>query len=78
MSRDLSNMGVYEAISGWRVQCLEHGVSLHILSGGLGMDGWIDSEVQGGVSYFVFHFRVSLIFTFLVHFTNLCIKCSII
>lgn len=61
MPSDLSAGELFLAISGWRSRCVKAGVSLTILSGGMGTDGWLDQEVHGGVAYFVLHFRVSLI-----------------
>lgn len=60
MPGDASSGEVYENISSWRSRCLNAGVSLAILSGGMGSDGWLDQEIQGGVRYFVLHLRVSI------------------
>jgi len=63
MPGDISSGEVFLALSNWRSRCLDAGIVHTMLSGGLGSDGWIDSEVAGGVLYYKIHFRVSVSYT---------------
>jgi len=58
MPGDLSSGEVFLTITNWRSRCVDAGIALQILSGGLGSDGWVDSEVSGGVLYYKVHLRV--------------------
>jgi hypothetical protein len=59
MPGDMASGEVFLAITDWRHRCLNEGIAIRILSGGMGSDGWLDQQVESNVCYFILEFRVS-------------------